>query len=268
MADLHVHTTVSDGSFTLDTLPEAARRAGVEWVAITDHDRIHPGLDAPVVEQQLQGRDTPLRIIRGIELRVEAGDQRLDLLGYGVERTDELLTEIVRLQQERQERARKIVTRVEDHLDIDLDISIEDGVGRPHIAQAIDASDVSLDYAGAFEQLIGDDCPCYVARDIPGFERGQRLLSDACAFVGLAHPLRYSQTEEALEYTEKLDAVERFYSYGRPVDNTPVERAAADHGLLLIGGTDAHGTELGRAGLTSERFAPLRERLPAATPAD
>lgn len=268
VADLHAHTTVSDGSFTLDTLREAAQRASVEWVAVTDHDRIHPGLGAPVVKHQLEENETPLRIIRGIELRVDAGDQRLDLLGYGVERTADLTAEVTRLQQERQDRARKILTRVEDRLDIELDMSIEDGVGRPHIARAIDASEASLDYAGAFEQLIGNDCPCYVARDIPEFERGRRLLSDACALVGLAHPLRYSHPDKALAYTEKLDAVERFYPYGRPVDNTPVEQAATEHDLLLIGGTDAHGTELGRAGLTAKRFAPLRERLPTAVPAN
>ncbi|OYR81429.1 histidinol-phosphatase, partial [Halorubrum distributum] len=51
VADLHAHTTVSDGTLTLSEVPAAAREAGVDWVAVTDHDRIHPGLDAPVVER-------------------------------------------------------------------------------------------------------------------------------------------------------------------------------------------------------------------------
>jgi Predicted metal-dependent phosphoesterases (PHP family) len=79
-ADLHVHTTASDGTLTVPELPAAARRAGVEWVAVTDHDRVHPDLDAPVTDRD------GVHIIRGIELRVETDRQRLDLLGYGVSR--------------------------------------------------------------------------------------------------------------------------------------------------------------------------------------
>jgi hypothetical protein len=96
---------------------------------------------------------------------------------------------------------------------------------------------------------------------------GQKTLSEACSIVGLAHPLRYDHPEAALEYASKLDAVERFYAYGRPVDSDPVEQVAAQHDLLLTGGTDAHELELGQAGLTAEQFAPLRDRLPPATPA-
>ena len=50
VADLHVHTTNSDGELTIPEIPTAAREAGVECVAVTDHDRYHPDLDAPVVE--------------------------------------------------------------------------------------------------------------------------------------------------------------------------------------------------------------------------
>jgi predicted metal-dependent phosphoesterase TrpH len=81
VADLHVHTTNSDGSLTVDALAGAARRASLSAVAVTDHDRLHPALDAPV-----STRDG-LTVIHGIELRVEADDQRVDLLGYGVEPT-------------------------------------------------------------------------------------------------------------------------------------------------------------------------------------
>jgi len=59
-----------------------------------------------------------------------------------------------------------------------------------------------------------------------------------------------------------LDAVERFYPYGRAVDDARIEAVAAESDLLLTGGTDAHQRTLGEAGLTAEAFAPVRERLP------
>ena len=256
VADLHAHTTVSDGTMTAAEVPAAAHEADLDWVAITDHDRIHPDLDAPVVE--LDG----VRIVRGIELRVDAGFERLDLLGYAVEHTPELDDEIARLQTDRQQRGAAILDRVEDRLEIDLAVEPRPGLGRPHIARAIEASSAPYDYADAFDELIGNDGPCYVARDVTGLERGIDLLRDACAVVGLAHPFRYDDVDVALDVARELDAVERFYPYGRVVDDERVERVAAEADLLLTGGSDAHDRALAETGLTAEAFEPVRERLP------
>ena len=68
VADLHVHTTASDGLLSVDQLPAVAHEAGIEWVAVTDHDRVHPDLSAPVTKRDKIG------MIRGIELRADAGD--------------------------------------------------------------------------------------------------------------------------------------------------------------------------------------------------
>lgn len=256
--DLHVHTTASDGTLTIPELPEAASQAGIEWVAVTDHDRIHPDLDAPVTNRD------GVSIIRGIELRVDTDRQRLDLLGYGVEPTDALVAECDRLQQNRADRARKIIDRVETSVGTTLDIEPQTGIGRPHIARAIEESDAAYDYQAAFDELIGDGCPCYVAREITPFDRGRELLADACSVVGLAHPLRYDDPAAALDRTADLDAVERYYPYDRAVDLTPVEDAIDSHDLLATGGSDAHDRTLGRAGPPESAVRAVRDRLPEA----
>ena len=256
VADLHTHTTVSDGTLTIEEVPAAAREAGLDWVAVTDHDRIHPGIDAPVVVRD------GVRIVRGIELRVDAGFERLDLLGYAVEHTDALDAEIDRLQTDRQERGGRILALVEEQLGIELDLEPRPGLGRPHIARAIDESPAPYDYTDAFDELIGNDGPCYVARDVTDLDRGVALLRDACPIVGLAHPFRYDDVDAALDVARDLDAVERFYPYGRPVDVERVERVAAEADLLATGGSDAHERTLGAAGLSASAFAPVRERLP------
>jgi predicted metal-dependent phosphoesterase TrpH len=256
-ADLHVHTTTSDGELTPATLPTAARAAGVDVVAVTDHDRLHPALDDPV--STLDG----VTVVRGIELRVETGDgRRVDLLGYGARATTELETAVQRLQRDRIARARAIVEAVEDHTGVALDVELHEGVGRPHLARAIDdRPDLPHDYQDAFDELIGNDGPCYVARDVPGFERGRRLLDEACGLVGLAHPLRYDDPGAALALTADLDAVERYYPYGRPVDPAPVDRAIREHDLLATGGSDAHDDRLGRAGLTEDDYGPVERAI-------
>ena len=258
VADLHAHTTVSDGTLTLETLPAAARAAGVEAVAVTDHDRIHPGLDAPVSER------AGVTVVRGIELRVDAGFERVDLLGYGLAETDALRAECERLQRDRAERGRRIIECVEAETSVDLGLEPREGLGRPHVARAVAESDAPYDYEGAFEHLIGNDGPCYVARDVTPLAEGLDLLSEACALVGLAHPFRYDDPDAALALCEELDAVERFYPYGDRGTDDPdwVEAAARDPDLLRTGGSDAHAEELGVAGLGEAEWAAVRERLP------
>lgn len=261
-ADLHVHTTVSDGTLDPAEVPAVARQAGLDVVAITDHDRLHPTLAEPLT------RRDDLLIINGIELRVDPGshDERVDLLGYGVTPTDALVAEVDRLQRDRQERGAAIVTAIEDRLDVKLDVDIGPGLGRPHIARAVtDHPETGYETTDAvFADLIGSDGPCYVARDVTTFADGVDILRDACSFVGLAHPLRYDDPDGALSLCADLDAVERHYPYGRPVGQAVVDRAIERYDLLAIGGSDAHGTELAVAGLSAAGFEPLRRVLPGA----
>jgi len=252
VADLHVHTTNSDGTLTVDEVPAAAREADVEVVAITDHDRLHPELGGPVVTT-----DEGLVLIHGIELRVEHEGRRVDLLGYGAERTRRLRDLVDRIQRDRVQRGEEIIDRVEAELGVSLGIEAREGIGRPHIARAIEESPADYDYQDAFDELIGNDCPCYVRRGVPSFSRGVGVLSRACRVVALAHPLRYDDPAAALELTAELDAVERYYPYGREVDPSLVDDVVDRHDLVLTGGSDAHETTLGKAGLDRvelERF--------------
>ena len=255
VADLHLHTQASDGTLTIADIPEAAKEAGVDWVAVTDPDRIHSELDDPI--STIDG----ITIIRGIELRVQTETQRIDLLGFQVEPTDELQAEIDRLQQNRLSRAQKIIACVEAKLGTTLDIEPSSGIGRPHIATAIDESSAPYDYTEAFEELIGTDCECYYSRDVTAVDDGIRLLKEACSIVGLAHPLRYDDPEAAMKHTEKLDAVERYYPYGREIHTNSIDQTIDSNDLLETGGSDAHNKRLGKAGLSSSQFTEFKSKL-------
>jgi len=254
-ADLHVHTTASDGTLTIEEVPAAADAANIDLVAVTDHDRIHPELDAPITDHN------GVTVIRGIELRVDTDRQRLDLLGYGVRSTDALTTELDRLQQDRIERAQQIIDCVETRLGVALDLDPQPGIGRPHIARAIADSDADNDFQGAFDELIGNGCPCYVPREITPVDRGIHLLTEACPVVGLAHPLRYDDPSAALDHAAELDAVERYYPYDHAVDPDLVDDAIDRHSLLATGGSDAHETTLGHAGPPPSAVEAFRRRL-------
>lgn len=255
VADLHVHTTNSDGQLEISEVPGAATRSGVRVVAITDHDRLNPDLQVPITH--ING----VTLIHGIELRVEGNKERIDLLGYGVTPTDALCAELDRLQEDRIERAEEIVERVEEYTGMSLDFTPDRGVGRPHIARAIERSAIDYDYHGAFENLIGDDGPCYVSRRVPSFDRGLELLDEACGLVSLAHPLRYDDPAAELSLAVDLDGVEYHYEYSHAVDVRPVERAVREHNLVITGGSDAHDRTLGRAGLSRDEYRAFRDSI-------
>ncbi len=258
VADLHVHTTVSDGQLSPATVSTAAAAAGLEAVAITDHDAIHPTFDKPVVIQD------EIEVIHGIELRIAAEDLRVDLLGYGVDPTPALRTECDRLATDRKRRAQAIIDCLEDRLDIALDLSPFDGIGRPHIARAIgNHPDVTMTADETFNGLIGSGDPCYRPRELPSFDHGRALLADASAIVGLAHPFRYDDPMAALDLTKRLDAVEYHYPYDRAVDTALLNQVIDQYDLLPLGGSDAHDETVGITGLNRAEYDRFRGQLPA-----
>jgi len=269
-ADLHVHTTRSDGELAPGEVVPAACTVGLGAIAVTDHDRIHPDL-APVEERE------GVTLVHGIELRVAADCGRVDLLGYGVDPTPALRAELDRIQRDRVDRARAIADCLADRLGVALGphLDFEAGIGRPHLARAVaDHPDLDYGVGEVFAEFIGADGPCYVAREIPDFERGATLLSEACALAGLAHPLRYADPGAALDLTASLDAVELVYPYGgdgasgsgADVGVGAVEAAIEAHGLVPTGGSDAHGRSVGEAGLSRAAFEPVAAALDLPVP--
>lgn len=255
IADLHVHTTRSDGTIDPEAISTVAQRAGLHAIAITDHDQLPP-IDGPI--ETIDGID----VIGGIEFRVKT-DQlgRVDLLGYGVRRTPALAAAIDRLQHNRIERARKIVDRLEATLDRTIDIDIDVGVGRPHIARAV-ADQTALSPQDVFDRYIGNEKPCYVARDIPTIQEGRKLLRFACSFVVLAHPLRYGDVERAVQLATTLDGIEYRYPYDNAVDQAALDHALSGVSLLKTGGSDAHDVEsVGTVGLTAAEYRPIAQAL-------
>lgn len=251
MADLHVHTTRSDGTVQPTQLPDIAAEVGLEAVAITDHDRLPPWSDPYRI---IDG----LLLVSGIELRVDAGEiGRIDLLGYGIRPTDDLTRTVEELQVNRIDRARRMIDRLEDTLAITLDMDLETGVGRPHLAVAV-SEQTGLSEQAVFDRYIGDGASCYVPRDIPSFDSGRRVLEAACDFVVLAHPLRYDDPAAALSLVDELDGIEGYYPYESPVDRSILDLLLDDPALLVTGGSDAHTIDaIGRCGLDRPAFDTL-----------
>lgn len=259
VADLHLHTTMSDGTPSTEEVIQTAQDLGLEAIALTDHDNYHENIQSPL--EIIDGID----VISGIELRVECQDldQRVDLLGYGISPSQELKSVLSRIRENRKNRAQHMIDLVEEETGVRPEFEASRNSGRPNIARAIDNEEnIDYSYEEAFKELIGHGDPCYVSRDIPSFEYGADLLKRDCKLVSLAHPYRYDDPREVVKLSEHLDGIECLYDYGGGIDQEgDVDVLAANYyDLTITGGSDAHqADDIGTCGLMRSSYLNFLE---------
>ena len=242
-ADLHLHTTHSDGALTPYELVKKANEAGLAAIAITDHDNVG-ALD----EAMEWGRSLGVEVVPGLELSVALGEKDVHILAYFFDHRHQTLLEYLAFfRRERLKRAERIVEKLKR---INVRISMESvleqagigSVGRPHIANALLDGGMIDSYHEAFEKYIGTGGPAFEKKYQVDPEEAFKLVNSAGGLSFLAHPGKYT-TELELSQLIKLglDGIEvvhpshdeRRQEYYRSVVN--------QYFLLESGGSDFHG---------------------------
>jgi predicted metal-dependent phosphoesterase TrpH len=249
--DLHCHSTASDGTLTPAGLVQAGAAAGLDIMAITDHDTT--GGWAAAAEARPEG----LRLVRGAELscRWHGADPAiaLHLLAYLFDPAEPRLAgDLARLRTDREQRAEKIVSRLRaDGVPITWEevygYAAGGSVGRPHIAQALIRAGLVRTTNEAFaSRWLG--ARYFVPKaDLDVFE-GVRAVREAGGVAVFAHPratVRGRVVPDRL--IEELADAGLFGLEADHEDHSPEERAAvrdlADRlGLVITGSSDFHGT--------------------------
>jgi predicted metal-dependent phosphoesterase TrpH len=255
-ADLHAHTTASDGQQTPGELLQLARQIALDVLAITDHDTT-AGLDELVA---LDG----LRIIPGIELGARRAGQKIDILGYFIDIQHQgLQTWLANFRQNRLQRGQQIVA-VLDRLGFPLEwtrvLALAGGetVGRPHIARAMVEAGHVPSISAAFERYIGDGQPAYVARQTLSPESAIHLIHEAGGAAVLAHPIYVPDFPAVVErlLPAGLDGIEVAYPAHTPEIEAQARQLAATHHLVTTGGSDFHGFDVPNKAMLGAALAP------------
>ncbi len=244
--DLQVHTTASDGVLSPTAVVEAAARAKLAAIAITDHDSI-----SGLAEAEIAGERLGVRIVPAVELAAHFESDELHLLGLHLSNRESIEADLGAFRAERIQRAEAMV-RVLNSFAIPVTMEAvlaEAGpgaVGRPHLARAMVAGGWVRDFREAFDKWLGWGKPAYV-------EKGQMTVPEAVALVhragGIAvwaHPGDYA-TETRLRKLHDigLDAVEVLHpSHPQALAERIYDRAERI-GLLPSGGSDWHGAAEG-----------------------
>lgn len=269
IADLHMHTTGSDGTDTLQERIEQAHERGLDAIAITDHDRVIDELGAG--SRTVRG----LEVVTGVEVKADIFDTKVEFLGYYVDPEDPTLVSVLeRARRFRRERNRELVSRLNEATELELDYEtlageVRGGLGRPHLAAILVEEGYVGSIGAAFEQYLAEEGDVYVPMErIPSNEVIDAIQS-AGGVASLAHPGRIRSDrvpEMVAKATEQgVDAIETWYPYGEESDFSvaDAERLADEYNLLRTGGSDCHGTtsgkfRIGTTGIDTEVFEALQ----------
>jgi 3',5'-nucleoside bisphosphate phosphatase len=293
-ADLHVHSNASDGTDPPAEVMRRAAQAGLDAVALTDHDTVaglaparreldrlvldctvSPGALTLVPGMELSCRlDGPGRGVPGALLGSSPrGQYSVHLLAYLFDPDDpELAAETQRIREDRVLRAGAMVDRLAD-LGVPItwdDVAAIAGtavVGRPHIARAMAASGVIASPAEAFTpDWIADGGRAYVGRYALNPIRAIGLIRAAGGVAVLAHPRADRQLWVSDEQIARLAAaglagVEVFHPDQPEADQAGLLGLTRDLGLVATGGSDDHGSLTGHRIGSYTTAGPAYENL-------
>jgi predicted metal-dependent phosphoesterase TrpH len=265
-ADLHCHSTASDGTGPPAEVMARARAAGLDVIALTDHDTVAGHAEA---RRALPGG---LTLVPGIELSCRLRGHSVHLLGYLFDPADpDLAEECARIRDSRRQRASEMVGRLAE-LGVPVTweqvsaIAGDAVVGRPHIARALAEAGVVATPADAFTaEWIADGGRAHVGRYAPDAARGIALVRGAGGVPVLAHP-RSPGYEIADEVVAGLAAaglagLEVFHPDHDHSERARLTQLANSLDLVMTGGSDDHGA-FNDSGLGSETTPPEQyERL-------
>ena len=276
-ADMHSHSTASDGTCPPEEVMRRASAAGLDAIALTDHDTV-------AGHHAAAGALPPgLTLVPGMELSCRLQGHSVHLLGYLFDPADaELAAECARIRESRVHRARAMVERLDE---LGVPVTWEqvsalagDGVvGRPHIARAMVAAGVISSPDEAFgPDWIGTGGRAHVSRYALDPAHAIALIRAAGGVTVLAHPRAgaraWMMPDDVIAELAAagLQGVEVWHPDQDQAQRAHLTALAADLGLVASGGSDDHGAltgyRIGCETIAPEEYRRLLSQATGATP--
>ncbi|MBI3320968.1 MAG: PHP domain-containing protein [Candidatus Omnitrophica bacterium] len=242
-ADLHLHTTFSDGTDSPERVVELAHQAGLAAIAITDHDNVEA---IPIAQTVAAG--CGIELLPGIEMSSSAEGEEVHVLGFLFDPGHPALVQHLKEQQAR--RVARVHEMVKRLAGVGVRIEAEEvfrvagpgTVGRPHVARVLLAHGYISSLAEAFAKYLGPENPGFVPGSPLPPAQVIRIIRGAGGVPVLAHPV-YLNRDTLIEgfVHDGLVGLEVYHSGHAPETVQRYERLAESLKLLKTGGSDYHG---------------------------
>ena len=244
-ADLHCHSSFSDGSMTPEELIDLAIASGLQGLSITDHDTIDAYKSAiPYAKEK------GILLGTGVELSCEYKKKSVHILAYNFSLEDEGLKEYCQRQQKKRTKRNQEILEKLKRLRILLteeellsECPDASSIGRPHIAALMMKKGHVRSIQEAFQLYIGDGACCFVRGELFPVKEALSIVTAAGGKTFLAHPHLYSDAGFVKEILSLgFDGLECFYGkFSYRYEKTWL-KIAKESRLLISGGSDFHGT--------------------------
>lgn len=250
-ADLHTHSTASDGQYAPEEVVRRGKEVGLEVLALTDHDTLE-GLDEAVQA----GERLEMRVLRGVELSAKEY-RNLHILGYGFVNGPSRLMELCGDMRERRNRRKYEIIDYLRTKGVDIPLAEVEAlasggvVGRPHFARVVVGHGYAASNREVFDRWLDTD----EFQEINNrFKVPAGICLEAIKNSGgrasLAHPYQVGLADGALEALIArlkecgLDAIECYYPQHTPEQTAFYLRMAEKYDLNITGGSDFHGEKV------------------------
>lgn len=267
-ADLHCHTTCSDGSFSVENILLHAKELGLKGLSITDHDTV----DAYEVAIPLAQKIGILLGV-GVEFSADYKGNSIHVLGYDFDYTDLGIRKFCEAHQKRREsRNREILKklRVRNFVVEEEELATLPGTtkGRPHIAYLMIQKGYVRSVKEAFQLYLGERASCYVPGDVFTVQETIDVIHKAGGKAFIAHPHIVDDGKTVLALLKMdFDGIECYYARCIPKQEKRWLKIAKERGWLMSGGSDFHGEmrpyiPLGCSWVDEETFGKIFSRKP------
>jgi predicted metal-dependent phosphoesterase TrpH len=247
-ADLHLHTSFSDGTYSPEELTAQAHRLHFKAIALTDHDTVEG-----CARMALACEQNGIEFIPAAELTAQIDHHEVHLLGYYLDTSNPvLLTRLAECQQVRQDRIRHMVGRINE---MGIPLAVEDvfqlancrSPGRPHVARALWQREFCGSIDEAFERFLKKGRPAWAPKFKMSAQQAIDLIHQAGGLAVMAHPGLTRADEVIPELAAQgLDGLECFHTKHTAAISQTYATLARRLNLLITGGSDCHGTAKGK----------------------
>ena len=249
--DYHIHTYYSDGVFSPEKIVDLALDAGLQAIALTDHDNV---LSYEVAKEYLKTKEVDLKIIQGIEVNTLYKDYEVHILGYFPDVTKSDFKNLLKVQQQaRNKQTKEILALLNKKEGIkikyeDVKNRVAEGgsIGRPHIAKAITNAGGTSNVMEAYSKYIHRASPVYVERKTVSPFDAVEIIYDSGGIPVIAHPYDIDIAEKLIKELMNcgLRGIEAYHRKHSPAIVEYFSSMAESLGLIVTGGSDFHAPNI------------------------
>ena len=249
-ADLHMHTTFSDGTFSPEEMAQAAQRHRLACVALTDHDTV-----AGCARMAAECIRLGIEFVNATELTGEIDGVEVHILGYFIDPANaHFLASLVKFQHARQQRIHEMAARLQAQgipLQAEAVFAIAkcESPGRPHVARALVQAGLCSSMDEAFDRFLKKHRPAWVPKFKISADDAIGLIHHAGGVAVIAHPALNKSDDIIPALVEAgVDGIECFHTRHSTAASEHYLLMAEQYGLAITGGSDCHGMNKGKIG--------------------